>query len=140
MGCFYCPDLCSLYLEEGKDLFTTRQNVLGHMQQGGNPSPFDRNLGTKMGVKVYNWLVDQLSSEIVITPESKNTACLLGLRSRVYQFQPVQDLKKETDFQYRRWKRQWWVQIRSIMKILAKHESTYTIEGEMVSMEEDACI
>ena len=90
------------------------------MQQGGNPSPFDRNLGTKMGVKVYDWLAEQLQlySEKAITPQDKNTACVLGLRNRVYQFQSVEDLKTETDFQYRRWKRQWWVQIRSIMKIL----------------------
>ena len=124
-------------MEEGKTIFTTRQNVLGHMQQGGTPSPFDRNLGTKMGVKVYNWLVDKLSEEKPITPDSKDTTCLLGLRSRVYQFQSVEDLKAETDFQHRRWKRHWWVQIRSIMKILAKHESSYMIESETVTLEED---
>ena len=106
------------------------------MQQGGTPSPFDRNLGTKMGVKVYNWLVDQLSEEKSIKPDSKDTACLLGLRSRVYQFTSVEDLKAETDFLHRRWKRQWWVQIRSIMKILAKHESSYTIESETVTLED----
>ena len=90
-----------LYSEEGKDRFTVRQNVLGHMQQGGNPSPFDRNFGTKMGVKVYKWLVDKLASEKPITPTDKDTACLLGLRTRVYQFQPVEDLKSEVDFTYR---------------------------------------
>lgn len=34
-----------LYAEEGKDHFTVRINVLGHTQEGGAPSPFDRNLG-----------------------------------------------------------------------------------------------
>jgi 6-phosphofructokinase len=33
---------CRLYAEEGKGRFTVRQNILGHMQQGGWPSPFDR--------------------------------------------------------------------------------------------------
>merc|ERR1712241_1152629 len=42
-----------LYQEEGKGIFTTRQNVLGHMQQGGKPSPFDRNMGTKMAAKAF---------------------------------------------------------------------------------------
>lgn len=127
--------ITSLYLEEGKDLFSTRKNVLGHMQQGGNPSPFDRNLGTKMGVKVYNWLVHQLSQSRQIGPQDRDTACLLGLRTRIYQFQPVQDLVEESDFTYRRWKNQWWVHIRAIMKILAKHSSTYTVEGEMIQVE-----
>lgn len=90
-----------------------------------------------MGVKVYNWLVDQLAKDRQITPDDQDTACLLGLRSRVYQFQPVEKLKSEADFQFRRWNRQWWVQIRSIMKILAMHDSTYAIEGEMVGVEED---
>ena len=106
------------------------------MQQGGNPSPYDRNFGTKMGVKVYNWLLEQLSKDRTITAADKDTACLLGLRSRVYQFQPIEELKNETDFQYRRWKYQWWMQIRSIMKILAAHESTYTAPVTMVGVEE----
>ena len=43
----------SLYTEEGKGIFTVRNNVLGHMQQGGSPSPYDRNLGTKMAAKAF---------------------------------------------------------------------------------------
>ena len=48
------------------------------MQQGGSPSPFDRNFGTKMGVKVYKWILEKLSEERKITPADKDTACLLG--------------------------------------------------------------
>ena len=48
------------------------------MQQGGSPSPFDRNFGTKMGVKVYKWILEKLSDERKITPADKDTACLLG--------------------------------------------------------------
>ena len=50
-----------LYNEEGRDKFTVRQNILGHMQQGGDPSPFDRNIATKMAAKTVSWLVEQLS-------------------------------------------------------------------------------
>ena len=112
-------------------MFTARQNILGHMQQGGSPSPFDRNFGTKMGVKVYNWLIEQLSLERTITAAEIDTACILGLRSRVYQFQSVEKLKEETDFQYRRWKRQWWMHIRSIMKILAMVSKNLQITIQM---------
>ena len=31
------------------------------MQQGGDPSPFDRNIATKMAAKTVNWLVEQLT-------------------------------------------------------------------------------
>lgn len=92
-----------------------------------------------MGVKIYNWLTEELSKEKTITAKDQDTACLIGLRSRVYQFQPVEKLKAETDFKYRRWHRQWWIQVRNIMKILSQHESTYTYtsEGEFVGVEED---
>ena len=52
-----------LYQEEGKGIFTTRMNILGHMQQGGRPTPFDRNMGTKTAAKSLNWLVQQLNVE-----------------------------------------------------------------------------
>ena len=113
------------------------------MQQGGKPSPFDRNHGTKMAAKTFNWLVEQLGKPDVFD-HTKNTACtndkntiaLLGLKSRKYEFQPVQDLKAETDFKYRRWKHMWWKQIRSIMRILAQHDSTYASEVEEVGVDE----
>ena len=50
-----------MYTEEGKDHFTVRDNVLGHSQQGGTPSPFDRNVATKMAAKTVNWLIEQLN-------------------------------------------------------------------------------
>ena len=54
--------LLRLYSEEGKDKFSVRQNILGHMQQGGYPSPYDRNVATKMAAKTVNWLCKQLNT------------------------------------------------------------------------------
>ena len=54
--------LLRLYSEEGKDKFSVRQNILGHMQQGGYPSPYDRNVATKMAAKTVSWLCDQLNT------------------------------------------------------------------------------
>ena len=56
-----CVVFARLYNEEGRDKFTVRQNILGHMQQGGDPSPFDRNIATKMAAKTVTWLVEQLN-------------------------------------------------------------------------------
>uniref|UniRef100_A0A672K9Q5 ATP-dependent 6-phosphofructokinase, muscle type-like n=1 Tax=Sinocyclocheilus grahami TaxID=75366 RepID=A0A672K9Q5_SINGR len=50
----------NLYSEEGKGVFDCRKNVLGHMQQGGTPTPFDRNFATKMGAKAVLWLTEKL--------------------------------------------------------------------------------
>ena len=50
-----------MYTEEGRDRFIVRDNVLGHSQQGGTPSPFDRNVATKMASKTVTWLIEQLN-------------------------------------------------------------------------------
>ncbi|GAA6100765.1 phosphofructokinase, liver b [Tachysurus ichikawai] len=50
----------NLYSAEGKGIFDCRVNVLGHLQQGGVPTPFDRNFGTKMGVKSVLWLTEKM--------------------------------------------------------------------------------
>jgi 6-phosphofructokinase 1 len=63
--------------------------------------------------------------------EDPKTATLLGMRTRGYKFQPVSEVKKETDFTYRKAKTecQWWMKVRSIMNILAQHNSTYEVDG-----------
>ncbi|XP_061647844.1 ATP-dependent 6-phosphofructokinase, liver type isoform X2 [Phyllopteryx taeniolatus] len=53
--------LHKLYSAEGKGIFDCRVNVLGHLQQGGSPSPFDRNYGTKLGVKAIQWISEKVT-------------------------------------------------------------------------------
>ncbi|XP_027870242.1 phosphofructokinase, muscle a [Xiphophorus couchianus] len=117
--------LFNLYSEEGKGIFDCRMNVLGHMQQGGTPTPFDRNFGTKMGAKSILWLTDNLKEcyrHDRIFANTANSACVLGMRKRGLTFQPIADLKDDTDFEHRIPKTQWWLKIRPIMKILAKYD------------------
>ncbi|CAG9796596.1 unnamed protein product [Diatraea saccharalis] len=122
-----------LYSEEGKGLFTARMNVLGHMQQGGSPTPFDRNMGTKMAAKCLHWLVEALQRGPANTPD---TACLLGIVKRQYKFTPLEDLKSQTNFAQRIPKQQWWMKLRPLLRILAKHDSTYEEEGMYMTVEQ----
>ncbi|XP_029357139.1 phosphofructokinase, muscle b isoform X4 [Echeneis naucrates] len=115
----------NLYSEEGKGVFDCRKNVLGHMQQGGTPSPFDRNFATKMGIKSVLWLTDKLKEcyrHGRIFANSPDTACVLGMRRRALVFQPLEELKEHTDFEHRIPKIQWWLKLRPILKILAKYK------------------
>lgn len=116
-----------LYSEEGKDIFTTRMNILGHMQQGGRPSPFDRNFGTKTAMKATDWLLTQLKDHLkpdgTVEANTADTACLLGLIRRQYKFSPVQELKTHTDFKRRFPKRRWWADLRLLLGMLATSES-----------------
>ncbi|KAK5613615.1 hypothetical protein CRENBAI_018800 [Crenichthys baileyi] len=115
----------NLYSEEGKGIFDSRKNILGHMQQGGTPTPFDRNFATKMGAKSILWLTEKLKEcyrHGRIFANTPDSACVLGMRKRSLTFQPLADLKEDTDFEHRIPKIQWWLKIRPIMKILAKYD------------------
>ncbi|XP_044151249.1 ATP-dependent 6-phosphofructokinase, platelet type isoform X1 [Bufo gargarizans] len=121
-----------LYSEEGRGVFDCRKNVLGHMQQGGAPSPFDRNFGTKISAKAIQWLSRKLQEtyrkeEGKIFANREDSVCLLGMRRRALVFQPVMQLRDETDFKHRIPKEQWWLKLRPLMKILAKYKTSYDI-------------
>ncbi|XP_073786316.1 ATP-dependent 6-phosphofructokinase, platelet type isoform X3 [Danio rerio] len=119
-----------LYSEEGKGVFDCRKNVLGHMQQGGAPSPFDRNFGTKIAAKAMQWISKKLKEfyrDGRVFANTEDSACLLGMRRRALLFQPVVQLKDETDFVHRIPKEQWWLRLRPLMKILAKYKTSYDV-------------
>ncbi|XP_039522458.1 ATP-dependent 6-phosphofructokinase, platelet type isoform X3 [Pimephales promelas] len=121
-----------LYSEEGRGVFDCRKNVLGHMQQGGAPSPFDRNFGTKIAAKAMQWITKKLNEsyrqdEGRVFANTEDSACLLGMRRRAMVFQPVVQLKDETDFVHRIPKEQWWLKLRPLMKILAKYKTSYDV-------------
>ncbi|XP_073437748.1 ATP-dependent 6-phosphofructokinase, platelet type isoform X3 [Dendrobates tinctorius] len=119
-----------LYSEEGKGVFDCRKNVLGHMQQGGAPSPFDRNFGTKISAKAIQWISRKLKETYRkgrIFANTEDSVCLLGMRRRALLFQPVMQLRDETDFKHRIPKEQWWLKLRPLMKILAKYKTSYDI-------------
>uniref|UniRef100_A0A8C5I3Y5 6-phosphofructokinase n=1 Tax=Gouania willdenowi TaxID=441366 RepID=A0A8C5I3Y5_GOUWI len=119
-----------LYSEEGQGVFDCRKNILGHMQQGGAPSPFDRNFGTKVAAKAIQWVTKTLKESFKggrVFTNSPDTACLLGMRRRAMVFQPVSQLRDETDFVHRIPKEQWWLKLRPLMKILAKYKTSYDV-------------
>uniref|UniRef100_A0A7N8WXS3 Phosphofructokinase, liver a n=1 Tax=Mastacembelus armatus TaxID=205130 RepID=A0A7N8WXS3_9TELE len=117
-----------MYSAEGKGIFDCRVNVLGHLQQGGVPSPFDRNFGTKLGVRAIQWISEKLTENYRqgrVFANSPNTACVLGLNKKVISFSPVTDLKAITDFQHRMPKDQWWFHLRPMLKMLAKYQTSF---------------
>ncbi|KAA8588230.1 hypothetical protein FQN60_001424 [Etheostoma spectabile] len=125
-----------LYSSEGKGIFDCRVNVLGHLQQGGAPSPFDRNFGTKLGVKAIQWISERLTDNFRqgrVFANSPDTACVLGLNRKVLSFIPVTELKDVTDFEHRMPKVQWWFNLRQMLKMLAKYQTSFSeyVPGEL---------
>lgn len=126
-----------LFSEEGRGTFSTRINVLGHAQQGGNPTPFDRNMGTKLAARALEYIITQAKEYIdiksgMLNATGTDSATLLGLRGRRVVFTPVEELALETDFEHRLPKEQWWMRVRPLLRILAKHDSIYEAEALQV--------
>ncbi len=109
----YTTDFLARLLEqEGQGLYDVRQNILGHIQQGGCPTPFDRLLA----VRLVSRALDLIAAEFAAgTSESS----YLGLvKSKVTAF-PVAQMMAEMDVRYRRPKDQWWLALRPVMKAVA---------------------
>ena len=117
--------LCQLLSEEGKGMFIVRGNVLGHLQQGERPSPFDRILGIKFASHAVSFMIEQVEKNMkedgkvrAMSPES---ACMMGIRSASYRCTPLSELVSNTDFTYRIPKHQWWMSLRPLLSLLARH-------------------
>ncbi|KFD72511.1 hypothetical protein M514_15347 [Trichuris suis] len=121
--------MLQLFSEEGKGQFSTRINVLGHAQQGGNASPFDRLMATRMAIHVAQVLVS-MAREVAtedgsVYTDNPNTALLLGVLHRHAQLTPVLELKERTDFAHRLPMDQWWLKLHPLLRLLAAYKSTY---------------
>lgn len=129
--------ITKLFSEEGAGSFETKVNVLGHIQQGGAPSPFDRILSIKMAARATEWLVKtalasrQESGDVVAT--HADTCTVLGLLQRQVAFTAVDSIRKDTDFEHRLPKDQWWLKLRPLLRILAKHQSSYLAAAVPIS-------
>lgn len=94
--------MAQLFETEGAGLFEVRQAILGHMQQGGNPTPFDRIQATRMATQCIDLLEKQ-----ALEPQAG--AFFLGKRGHV-QFYSIEEWPRMIDFTYNRPKNQWWLQ------------------------------
>jgi len=86
-------------------------------------------MGTKLTAKAVEWLVEKAKRHVqpdgsVNTTETESVS-LLGLVDRNVVFTPVSQLREKADFKHRLPKEQWWLKIRPLLRILAKHDSIY---------------
>ena len=96
-----------------RDRFDVRRAVLGHFQQGGNPSPYDRILATRLAAHCINFLSAQLES-------GSAEGAFIGLVEGKVTFFPLSRMSEMVDWTYRRPKEQWWLELRSVVRAVAK--------------------
>jgi 6-phosphofructokinase 1 len=71
--------LTSLLEKEGGELFDAREAILGHIQEGGDPSPFDRIQATRLTARCIDFLAEQLES-------GTGASAMIGFQSGRLQF------------------------------------------------------
>ena len=105
--------ICSLFEEEGQDVFDVRPAILGHLQQGGDPSPFDRIQATRLARLCLEQLIQQCG-------KNDTSACFIGLQDGKFIFHDMRDFDRMADMKYQRPREQWWLQLRTVANIMAK--------------------
>jgi len=105
--------ICSLFEEEGRNLFDVRPAILGHQQQGGDPSPFDRIQATRLARLCLDFLIEEC--------EKKSTrSAFVGLEEGKYIYHDMRDFPRMGDLEYQRPREQWWLALRDIASVLAR--------------------
>lgn len=105
--------MCALFEEEGRDVFDVRPAILGHLQQGGDPSPFDRIQATRLGRLCLEYLIEACE-------KGTDQCSFIGLQGGRYQFHDMRDFLRMVNLKQQRPKDQWWLGLRDIAELLAK--------------------
>ncbi len=110
---YYTTDfIARLFEAEGGDLFDVRSLILGHVQQGGNPSPFDRLVATRLAASGVEELARQFaagSREYVFASENDEEG---------YVMTPFKEFAYLVDFTTRRPIDQWWLTMREVADVI----------------------
>jgi 6-phosphofructokinase 1 len=104
----------ALFEKEGGGLWDSREAILGHIQEGGNPSPFDRIQATRLTARCIDYLAEQLET-------GARASAMIGFQSGRLQFTDLtsyptlvqQDVQRPTE---QRWRAQ--RQLANIMDLL----------------------
>jgi 6-phosphofructokinase 1 len=103
----------ALFEEEGKELFDVRQAILGHLQQGGDPSPFDRIQATRLAARCIEKMGE-------LAERKDPPAMFVGMQGGAINFYDLEDLPRMADMSLGRPKEQWWLDKREVARVLAK--------------------
>lgn len=102
-----------LFAEEGRGIFEARYAILGHLQQGGDPSPFDRIQATRLATKCLDYIYEQ-------GQQAEPAGAFIGLRTGQVQFTPLANFPSMMDAVTARPREQWWLALLPVMQSMAQ--------------------
>lgn len=104
--------LTHLFDEESDGRYDVRSNVLGHVQQGGQPTPFDRVLATRLGSWAIDWLTTQLQ-------EQHHEIRYVGVLDGKVTSHNITNMDTQMCQTYRRRQNQWWLPLHDAISTLS---------------------
>ncbi|MGW8227029.1 MAG: 6-phosphofructokinase, partial [Anaerolineales bacterium] len=110
-GLFDTNFMSTLFEQAGGDLFDVRQAILGHIQQGGSPSPFDRIQATRLASQSIDFLLREVG-------QASPAAAMIGLKSGEVEFTSIYDFPRLVEPGHQRPKDQWWLRLRPIFETM----------------------
>ena len=105
--------LVSLYEKEGGSLFDARPSILGHTQQGGRPSPFDRIQANRLAAVALHRLVELAENG---EPQSE----CIGRKSGKIRFTNLAAMPALVEQRAQRPKEQRWLALRGLARKMAE--------------------
>jgi 6-phosphofructokinase 1 len=93
-----------------------RQAILGHLQQGGDPSPFDRIQATRLAARCVAFLVEEAE-------KGAATGALIGLQNGHVRIRDLAEMPELADAAHMRPKEQWWLDLRPIARLMAHYSA-----------------
>jgi 6-phosphofructokinase 1 len=114
--------MAALFEEEGGNFFDVRQTILGHVQQGGDPSPFDRIQATRLAARCVNFLIENAQA-------AAPTSAFIGLEAGGIQIHNIEEMPGLMDEANQRPKHQWWLDLRPIARILSQPAPNGKLQG-----------
>jgi 6-phosphofructokinase 1 len=111
--CYTTSFMATLFEQESRGLYDVRQAILGHLQQGGNPSPFDRIQSTRMARRCIEWLIEAAEAD-------RDGAVAIGTAEGTVRMLDLQDLPRTADLEHQRPLSQWWLDLRPIAAIMSQ--------------------
>lgn len=103
--------LRALFEEEGRGEFDVRQAILGHLQQGGDPTPFDRTFAARLASHGVAHLLAEL--------EAGGDGChFLGQQPTGLQTWDFHDYSRMIEEETRRPKVQWWRELEPLARTM----------------------
>jgi 6-phosphofructokinase 1 len=103
--------MAALFEEEGSALFDVRTAILGHMQQGGAPSPFDRIQATRFATRCIQFLSTEAENH-------STSGAFIGIQGGTLKIHNMDDMLRMVDPVHLRPKEQWWLQLRPLIQEL----------------------